>query len=540
MSVTVMTAMPPPDTTSYNIAMECLVQQKQQQSASASSSLDTVASGGDSSNSSQLKARRDPAVECQRLVRQMVDFTTRYSSSNSNSEGELNVAPNLETYTLLAKSWLRSPQYDAAQRVQDMVQQMEDRLRRGTSALVPDAHLYNTVLTTWSRGKQHQQAADACLGLLDNMEELFHQNKKRRIPNTVSYNIALHTLAKTQKADRKDDVVPTKAMDILNRMNDMVETHGRTDCRPDVITYTSCIDAMAKSGDGEKAEALLKELEDAYEKSGRQASLQPNIRSYTSVVHAIARSRTNPERAERLVQRLEGLYNGAKSGGNQRARSDAIQLDVVCYDALLNAYGWSKDYPRKTQKCFEIFQHMVELYKSGQNREAKPDIITCNAILNSAAYADAANEMERDEIMEIAVRTADFFSSANGEYGRTNHMTFLNLLLAMARHMPRGPVRNELATTTFWQCCRTGNLSVPVVMALHSVLPWEDFSNLLDTALLSGPNERKLRFDLDRLPKEWSREAPRQSERRFSRPSRKSSNFHATKSVSLRTTLKST
>lgn len=244
------------------------------------------------------------------------------------------------------------------------------------------------------------------------------------------------------------------------------------------------------------------------------------------MIHAFARSRTDPDRAERLVRRLEEAYLSGQP--------DAIQPDVVCYDALLNAYGWARDYPRKTQKCHEILQHMVELYQSGRNVDAKPDISSCNAVLNAAAHAEPTNDAERDKLMQIAVRTVDFFASAGQEYGKTNHVTYLNLLLAMDRHMPVGPGRIELATTTFWQCCQTGNLAVPVVMALHPVLPWQVFADLLGSALLSGPREQKVRFDLSRLPKEWSREAPRQSERRFSRPSRKSSNFNATKRVSLR------
>lgn len=313
---------PPPDTTSYNLVMECLLQSRQ---------------------------LRDPAPECQRLVQQMVDLTTRrYPNNTNNNDAKRNnkknnsnndrksteaavmpvvvVAPNLESYTLLVKSWLRSPQPGAAQRAQDVVQQMEDRLRRGTSDLVPDAHLYNTVLTKWSRTtaaasqqqQQHHreyqehyhQTSAKCLTLLQDMEELFrksirsnnedadgnkrttkqqqpHQQRCRRIPNTVSYNIVLHTLAKTQHLQQRlpdqDDVVPTQVMDILRRMKDLYQNHGRLDCRPDVITYTSCIDVVAKNGNGEEAEALLLELEKAYRESGGQEALQPNIRTYTSV-----------------------------------------------------------------------------------------------------------------------------------------------------------------------------------------------------------------------------------------------------------------
>ena len=33
--------------------------------------------------------------------------------------------------------------------------------------------------------------------------------------------------------------------------------------------------------------------------------------------------------------------------------------DVVCYDALINAFGWST-VPGRSRKCYEIFQSMLE------------------------------------------------------------------------------------------------------------------------------------------------------------------------------------
>ena len=224
------------------------------------------------------------------------------------------------------------------------------------------------------------------------------------------------------------------------------------------------------------------------------------------------------------MKRLEEAYEA----GN------GVQPDTTCYNALLNAFGWATEYPSKAQKCSEILEHMIELYESGRNVDAKPDLITCNSVLNAAAFSPIPRDpAESKEIMKIAVRTADLFAS--DDYGQVNHMTFVNLLHTLAKHMPPGPRRTALATTIFWRCCQTGNLSVPVVTGLHQVLDWKDFENLLGPALLSDPREEMLRFQIGYLPAAWSRFAPKAKERSVSRPSRKSSNYQATKKVSLRT-----
>ena len=62
-------------------------------------------------------------------------------------------------------------------------------------------------------------------------------------------------------------------------------------CAPDVVTYTSVIDALAKEQTAEAtetAEKLLHELEIANSGSPNSERLKPNVRTYTSVSHGIA------------------------------------------------------------------------------------------------------------------------------------------------------------------------------------------------------------------------------------------------------------
>lgn len=174
---------------------------------------------------------------------------------------------------------------------------------------------------------------------------------------------------------------------------------------------------------------------------------------------------------------------------------------------------------------------MVDLYQSSKNVLAKPDIITCNSVLNACAYEHAATENDKKEIMERVVETFEFFQMSAPKYGWPNHMTFAHVLLAIARHMSLDdPRRIELAKTTFWQCCERGHVSVLVVTHLHSALPWDDFAQLMGEALFSGEG-KKLGFNLRKLPREWTRFAPSPKERYGSRPSKKHPSLEVTKAV---------
>ena len=198
-----------------------------------------------------LQSRQgDPSIPCQESVDEMKCLHEQH--------GVVDCRPDLTTYVILVKSLVRSRERTSASTARAIVQQLEEQYAMGTSDIVPNDVMYNTVLTICV-----QREPRMCRSILQQMERL--QSPVRKIPTTVSYNIVLDTLAKAGQG--------AQALKLLKRMQ----------CQPDVVTYTSCIDAMAKICDGAAAEQLLNELEEAYESSGRAPLLKPNIRTYTSV-----------------------------------------------------------------------------------------------------------------------------------------------------------------------------------------------------------------------------------------------------------------
>lgn len=238
------------------------------------------------------------------------------------------------------------------------------------------------------------------------------------------------------------------------------------------------------------------------------------------VIHAIARSRSDPERAEAIVRRME--EQGGNSDGAHAAGDPSLLPDVVCYDALINALGWSK-VPGRSTKCYNIFKSMMDAYRSGANVLAKPDIITCNSVLNAIAFEPARTTEERIDRMRLAVDTYETFQGCAPEFGWPNHLTYSHLLLSIANHMGADDVRrSELAEATFWKCCESGQVSALVVTQLHRALPWDRFRAVLgDEALFSTSDSDKLGFNLRKLPSGWTRFAPRPRQRQDSRPSQR-------------------
>lgn len=196
-----------------------------------------------------------------------------------------------------------------------------------------------------------------------------------------------------------------------------------------------------------------------------------------------------------------------------------VTPDVVCYNAVINAYGWS-DQVGKAAKCNSILQRMIEVSESGQNVIATPDIITCNSVLNACAFEEVSTDSEREEVIKIVVATLELFQKQMPRYGYPDHATYAQVLLAIARLMPPDERRFGMAEATFWQCCRAGHVNVLVVSSLEQALSWSRFAALMGSALKSKEGE-KTAYDLNLFPRSWIRHAQKKGSNDKSRASRK-------------------
>eukprot|EP00980_Cylindrotheca_fusiformis_P011892 scaffold2830_cov131-Cylindrotheca_fusiformis.AAC.13 len=445
--------------------------------------------------------------------------------SSDGSPCGIRCRPDQVSFNTVLDCWACSQSRGSARRATAILQHMEQRYSANKSDFHPDVTSYSTVINAWSRSKEKDSILRA-EEVLRWCEEAHSKGIPGVKPNTLTFNSLINCYSKS-----KDPTAASRAESRLEEMKNLSKEIVNQDCQPDVVTYTSVIDTLAKQSfleASEKAEILLQDLESAYMDSS-DPRLKPNIRTYTSVINAIARSRTKPQRAEALLSKVQETFEIEKKG---------LKPDVVSFNALINAYGWS-DEKDKAKKCFQILNNMLDLVQSRKNAAAKPDIITCNSVLNACAYSEASSECDRAELMKIVVQTYEIFQAAAPSYGYPDHNTYGLVLLAIYKNMEQGESRYSMAKTTFWQCCESGHLNPLVVSNLHLALSWSHFAEVMGPSLKSKEGE-KLRYDLYRLPQKWSRNAPPPfGGKPGSRPSRRrDGRFQVTESVLSKPTTK--
>lgn len=223
-------------------------------------------------------------------------------------------------------------------------------------------------------------------------------------PNHYSFGIVINGWAKISQTSH---TAAQRAEDLLQRMEQLYTSGKCTWIKPDVVKYTSCIHAWAKSrkrGSAHRAEKILRRMEQLYYLQG-DASVKPNAVTYAAVIDAWCRNRqrnpnpnnnnnTNnndarsisisksaPHRAEDILKRMEFRYQ--QSGGTDRD----VEPDIVVYNSVLHA--WAKhgttinDAPFRAEA---ILRRMVQRYAEGVAR-VKPDVQTYNIVLDGWATA---------------------------------------------------------------------------------------------------------------------------------------------------------
>ena len=122
----------------------------------------------------------------------------------------------------------------------------------GKDDVRPDYWAYSAVIQAWARSPT-PDAATRAKSLLLQMEALHLAGHGIDIaPNTITYNTVLSAIARSGQPDAVQ-----QAWDLLAKMKQL-NKQGDRDVTIDTFTYTSLIDAMAKSNaDPEEAEDLF-------------------------------------------------------------------------------------------------------------------------------------------------------------------------------------------------------------------------------------------------------------------------------------------
>eukprot|EP00978_Attheya_sp_CCMP212_P031796 scaffold121532_cov61-Attheya_sp.AAC.1 len=343
--------------------------------------------------------------------------------------GNVDVIPSAMSYSIVIHAWAQSRQGAvAANHVEALLRDMRERSKAGNVHVHPDAAIYTGVLDAFSKNVKlnDEKTAKRMFHLLrgDDMDESSTDNLEERAafinemaqeqgapqqaeaflrvmkaayeksgdvsmrPNVVTFTSVIDAWSKSKSRD-----APQRAEALKDEMIYMYESGAYPDVKPSRVTYNALINTWAKSqerGAAQNAERVLNEMIERFDAG--DTDLQPNAISYTSVVEAYAQSRDKGsiDKAERIIRHMEQLYD---------AGNVSVKPNATTYVQLI--YGLSRSPERNAARRAEaVLQRMQEMYDSG-NVDVRPNRVAYNTVLNALAHSHEPGSVARaDKLLE--------------------------------------------------------------------------------------------------------------------------------------------
>jgi pentatricopeptide repeat protein len=211
-------------------------------------------------------------------------------------------------------------------------------------------------------------------------------------PNDASYNCVISTWAHSSQVD-----APQKAIALLRDMQHRYTTYP-VECasvRPSVFSYTSVMDAFAKKGHADEAEAILEEMYHDYAVQGNQSAM-PTVVSFSTVLNAWSKSRSSSssnnnsnnqkalQRAEAILVRMWELYDSKKLLH--------IKPTLVSYNCVIDSWANSSQ-ANAAQQAEAVFRNLQERYHKGDD-DLKPNSFLYGTVMNAYAKKGQAEKVE--------------------------------------------------------------------------------------------------------------------------------------------------
>ncbi len=261
---------------------------------------------------------------------------------------------------LSSKAWLDDTE-DMALSIENIFVNMEKQ------NLLPSQSTMTPILSALSR----EGNVGEVLRLLTWMEDMYQNHGWGFIrPNKFHFNTIISAIS---RVDSPSVDTGNEAMQILDKMKEFYESGRNIEARPDLVTYNSVLNAMAKEANSndskqnrndndnhERAERLLRRMEEGKEGD----HIVPDLISYNTVLSAYMNSNsgTAATEAQNLLQRMV---------------EHDIEPDLLSYTMCINALAKSKA-DGSGRKAEDLLNVMENAYADG-NTSLKPDMICYNS-----------------------------------------------------------------------------------------------------------------------------------------------------------------
>uniref|UniRef100_A0A7S1Y3L4 Pentacotripeptide-repeat region of PRORP domain-containing protein n=1 Tax=Grammatophora oceanica TaxID=210454 RepID=A0A7S1Y3L4_9STRA len=218
--------------------------------------------------------------------------------------------PSIVPINAMMSGWSKSHAMDGANQCKNWMQTVKT-MSASKPDLKPDANTYTALIEAYSKRKQPRLAEQY-------LTEMIQEAGVR--PKTIRpFSMVMNAYAKS-----RDPHGATKCRRLTQQLRKLARDTGNNRLRPNLITYTTTIDAFARRGMAMPAEKELRDLLDD------KSIDDPTVVPFNSCLNAWAKSKRSdaPERCQRLLNEMMGL---------SKRRYPSLLPNAVTFTCVLEA-----------------------------------------------------------------------------------------------------------------------------------------------------------------------------------------------------------
>ena len=305
---------------------------------------------------------------------------TSSQNSTKSPTSKHRIRPNVLTYTSVIGGLARSREPDLARRAMDILERMQ---RFGVE---PDMVAYTSVLNCWAKAvsrEERDMAASKAMHLIQQMEDMYIKEEKYHLkPNVITYATVVKAIGNSF-----DPKAASLCEEVLKRMYELTES-GSIHVPPNAGTYNAVITSLSHCGgpgttstrkqrlaNARRAESLLVDMIKR-SRNRKETAVEPNVRTWGAVLRAWADSRQpdSGEQAQRVLDQLQTWYDEGKT---------SVRPNVVCYTTVMRAWGRSGTTKGENSKSIsaigrveKLLREMEELFEETLDPDVRPNKIS--------------------------------------------------------------------------------------------------------------------------------------------------------------------
>ena len=299
------------------------------------------------------------------------------SSTERDLADALLIKPNSIAFNAAITAWVRSSAKDSHNHAERLMNQLWDLYAASGNdpELKPTARTFNLVINAVARSRE-PECGDRAAALLRRMENLYVSGDDDMKPEPQTFGAIINAYA-----NPKDPQSTDKAAQILQQMNSMHQLGYNT--KPNTFVYNACLNVFAKSeGNAAQAAQLLEVMERQYDRG--DISIKPDVISYSTCINAHANSKSleSGSLADNVLKRMTEryLFDEDKS----------CKPNAVAYTAAIKAWHSSADVAyevknmlmldQASSRAKDLLMNMCLQYLAGDG-EQKPTKVSFESVL---------------------------------------------------------------------------------------------------------------------------------------------------------------